>query len=86
MLPKRIRFYSMHHFTISTFEIVPQLNDNIRTQVNKGKGYQEIRTVKTFEFKNKRGDAIKWDKLFKNGSNKICERQLLKNSTGYGLL
>ena len=54
MLPKKIRFYSMHHFTISTFEIVPQLNDNIRTRVNKSKGYQEIRTVKTFEFKNKR--------------------------------
>ena len=29
MLPKKIRFYSMHHFAISTFEIVPQLNDNI---------------------------------------------------------
>ena len=54
MLPKKIRFYSMHHFTISTFDIVPQLNDNIRTRVNKSKGYQEIRTVKTFEFKNKR--------------------------------
>ena len=54
MLTKKIRFYSMHHFTISTFEIVPQLNDNIRTRVNKSKGYQEIRTVKTFEFKNKR--------------------------------
>ena len=28
----------------------------------------------------------KWDKVFKNGSSKICGRQPLKNLKGYGLL
>ena len=27
-----------------------------------------------------------WDKVFKNGPSKICERQPLKNLKGYGLL
>ena len=27
-----------------------------------------------------------WDKVFKNGPSKICGRQPLKNSKGYGLL
>ena len=27
-----------------------------------------------------------WDKVFKNGPSKICERQSLKNLKGYGLL
>ena len=27
-----------------------------------------------------------WVKVFKNGPNKICERQPLKNLKGYGLL
>ena len=30
--------------------------------------------------------AITWDKVFKNGRSKICERQPLKNLKGYGLL
>ena len=29
---------------------------------------------------------MKWDKVFKNGPSKICGRQHLKNSKGYGLL
>ena len=29
---------------------------------------------------------VKWDKVFKNGPSKICERQPLKNLKGYGLL
>ena len=28
----------------------------------------------------------KWDKVFKNGPSKICERQPLKDLKGYGLL
>ena len=28
----------------------------------------------------------KWDKVFKNGPSKICERQPLKNMMWYGLL
>ena len=28
----------------------------------------------------------KWDKVFKNGPSKICERQPLKNLKKYGLL
>ena len=27
-----------------------------------------------------------WDKVFKNGPNKVCRRQSLKNLKGYGLL
>ena len=27
-----------------------------------------------------------WDKVFKNGTSKICGRQPLKNLKGYGLL
>ena len=30
--------------------------------------------------------SIIWDKVFKNGSSKICGRQPLKNFKGYGLL
>ena len=29
---------------------------------------------------------LTWDKVFKNGPSKICERQPLKNLKGYGLL
>ena len=29
---------------------------------------------------------FKWEKVFKNGRKKICERQPLKNLKGYGLL
>ena len=29
---------------------------------------------------------VKWDKVFKNGSSKICERQPLKNGKRYGPL
>ena len=29
---------------------------------------------------------VKWDEVFKNGPNKICRRQLLRNLKGYGLL
>ena len=29
---------------------------------------------------------FKWEKVFKNGPSKICERQALKNLKGYGLL
>ena len=29
---------------------------------------------------------FKWEKVFKNGPSKICERQPLKNLKGYGLL
>ena len=77
MLFKKIRFYGMHRFTISTCETLPQLNDNITTQVNKGKGYhQGIRTVKTFEFENKRVDAIKWDKVLRMDQVKFVEDSL----------
>ena len=36
----------------SRFANVPKFNENLRTQSNKGEEYQEIRTVKTFEFGN----------------------------------
>ena len=42
----------MHCLTISACETVSQFIDNLRTQFNEGKGYQGIRTFKTFEFKN----------------------------------
>ena len=42
----------MHRLTILTCETLSQFNDNLRTQFNEGKGYQGIRTFKTFEFKN----------------------------------
>ena len=29
---------------------------------------------------------FKWDKVFKNGPGKICERQPFKNLKGYGQL
>ena len=38
---------------------VPQFNGNLRTQFNEGKGYQGIRTVKTYELENTRSDIKK---------------------------
>ena len=43
----------MHHFTVSTCDIVLQFNDNLTTQFNEKKVYQGITTVKIFEFENK---------------------------------
>ena len=48
----------MNRFTISPCDVVPQFNDNSKTQLNKGKVYQGIRTPKTFEFENK-GSNVK---------------------------
>ena len=42
------------------------------------------RTVEWFE--NVSIHSMKWDKVFKNEPSKICGRQHLKNSKGYGLL
>ena len=38
---------------------VAQFNDNLRTQYIAAKGYQGIRTVKTFKFKNTRSNFKK---------------------------
>ena len=53
-------------------------------QRSKGKENKSNKSTTALEGKIT-SNAI-WDKVFKNGSSKICGRQLLKNLKGYGLL
>ena len=45
-------FCSTHRFMISTYMTMNQFNDNLWTQFNEGNWYEEIGTIKTFEFEN----------------------------------
>ena len=63
----------MYRFTISPVETVPQFNDNLRIQFNEGNVYQEIKTVKTFEFENTRSNAKKMLRLLKKNENQIYQ-------------
>ena len=44
------------YFVVSTASRFPHVCPNLRTQLNKGKGYEGIRIVETSEFENARSN------------------------------